>query len=192
MPSRRIAPRVALGVTVVIGALFVALARCDPAPADSIPNFAVGKPAPAAASPTLRGQPFQLNRRKGSWVVLNFFNTTCLPCKAEHPELVAFDQQQRSLGTDGAELYTVTWGFDKQADVRTWFTDNGGDWPIVDDPNGKIAVSLGVAQVPETWIIDPQGIIVQRIASQITADALSQTVQQWRDAESGVTPSTTS
>ena len=54
--------------------------------------------------------------------------------------------------------------------MRTWFADNGGDWPIVDDPNGKIAVSLGVAQVPETWIVDPQGVIVQRIPSQITAD----------------------
>ncbi len=70
--------------------------------------------------------------------------------------------------------------------MRTWFADNGGDWPIVDDPNGKIAVSLGVAQVPETWIVDPHGIIVQRIATQITADALSQTVQRWREAESGV------
>jgi len=134
---------------------------------------------------TLDGKPFDLSRRKGSWVVLNFFNTTCLPCKAEHPELVKFAEQQQSLGVNGAELYTVTWGVDSEDAVKTWFADNGGDWPIVRDPNGSMSVSLGVAQVPETWIVDPQGVIVQRIPSQITADALSQTIQQWRDAEAG-------
>jgi len=185
-PKRRIAPWIALGVAVVVVALFVLLAGSPTKSTDNVTNFAVGKPAPAVVSTTFDGQPFDLSRRKGSWVVLNFFNTTCLPCKAEHPELVQFAQQQGSLGVDGAELYTITWGGDNQSDVRTWFTDNGGNWPIVDDPNGKIAVSLGVAQVPETWIVDPQGIIVQRIPNQITASALSQTVQRWREVESGV------
>jgi cytochrome c biogenesis protein CcmG/thiol:disulfide interchange protein DsbE len=189
--KRRVAPWIALGVAAVLGALFIVLASSDSGGTDSVSSFAVGKPAPAMVSTTFDGKPFDLSRRKGSWVVLNFFQSTCLPCKAEHPELVTFAQQQASLGVDGAELYTVTWGFDNQDDVRTWFTDNGGDWPIVADPDGKIAVSLGVAKVPETWIIDPQGVVVQRIATQITADALSRTVQQWREAETGVAPPAT-
>ena len=40
--------------------------------------------------------------------MLNFFQSTCLPCKAEHPELVAFADQQARIA-DGAELYTVVW-----------------------------------------------------------------------------------
>ena len=183
--GRRIAPWIALGVAAVIAALFVVLAGSDDTRTDTVTNFAVGKPAPAMLTTTLDGKPFDLSRRKGSWVVLNFFNTTCLPCRAEHPELVDFAAQQQSLGVDGAELYTVTWGVDSEDAVKKWFADNGGDWPIVRDPNGSMSVSLGVAQVPETWIVDPQGVIVQRIPSQITADALSQTVQQWRDAEAG-------
>ena len=189
--GRRIAPWIALGVAAVIAALFIVLAGSDNTRTDTVTNFAVGKPAPAMLTTTLDGKPFDLSRRKGSWVVLNFFNTTCLPCKAEHPELVTFAEQQASLGVDGAELYTVTWGFDNQDDVRTWFADNGGDWPIVADPDGKIAVSLGVAKVPETWIIDPQGVVVQRIATQIDAAALSRTLQQWREAEAGDAPPTT-
>jgi len=183
--GRRIAPWIALGVAAVIAALFIVLAGSDSTRTDTVTNFAVGKPAPAMLTTTLDGKPFDLSRRKGSWVVLNFFNTTCLPCKAEHPELVKFAEQQQSLGVDGAELYTVTWGVDSEDAVKQWFADNGGDWPIVRDPNGSMSVALGVAQVPETWIVDPQGIIVQRIPSQITADALSQTIQQWRDAEAG-------
>jgi cytochrome c biogenesis protein CcmG/thiol:disulfide interchange protein DsbE len=183
--GRRIAPWIALGVAAVIAALFIVLAGSDNTRTDTVTNFAVGKPAPAMLTTTLDGKPFDLSRRKGSWVVLNFFNTTCLPCKAEHPELVKFAEQQQSLGVDGAELYTVTWGVDSEDAVKKWFADNGGDWPIVRDPNGSMSVALGVAQVPETWIVDPQGIIVQRIPSQITADALSQTIQQWRDAEAG-------
>jgi len=183
--GRRIAPWIALGVAAVIAALFIVLAGSDNTRSDTVTNFAVGKPAPAMLTTTLDGKPFDLSRRKGSWVVLNFFNTTCLPCKAEHPELVKFAGQQQSLGVDGAELYTVTWGVDSEDAVKQWFADNGGDWPIVRDPNGSMSVSLGVAQVPETWIVDPQGVIVQRIPSQIAADALSQTIQQWRDAEAG-------
>lgn len=189
--GRRIAPWIALGVAVVIAGLFVVLASSDSEHGDTVTNFAVGQPAPALVTTTLDGKPFDLSRRKGSWVVLNFFNTQCLPCRAEHPDLVQFAAQQASLGVAGAELYTITWGQDNDDAVRQWFADNGGNWPIVDDTDGKFGVSLGVAQVPETWIVDPQGIIVQRIATQITADALSRTVQQWRDAEANVAPATT-
>ena len=182
--GRRIAPWIALGVAAVIAALFIVLAGSDSTRTDTVTNFAVGKPAPAMLTTTLDGKPFDLSRRKGSWVVLNFFNTTCLPCKAEHPELVTFAEQQASLGVDGAELYTVTWGFDNQDDVRTWFADNGGDWPIVADPDGKIAVSLGVAKVPETWIIDPSGIVRFRTIAQVTAEFLGNELEQLREAGS--------
>ena len=141
---------------------------------------------PSITGTTLDGKAFDLSRRKGSWVVLNFFNTTCLPCKAEHPELVQFAQQQGSLGVDGAELYTITWGGDNQSDVRTWFDPDNGATGRSSTTRTARSPSPGVAQVPETWIVDPQGIIVQRIPNQITASALSQTVQRWREVESGV------
>jgi cytochrome c biogenesis protein CcmG, thiol:disulfide interchange protein DsbE len=180
---RRLAPLIALVIAVVVGALFVVLANSDTNRSDEVSTFAVGKPAPPIVATTLDGKPFDLGRRKGSWVVLNFFNTTCGPCRAEHPQLVQFFQQQQSLGVAGAELYTVTWGQDRLTDVSQWFADHGGGWPVVDDDNGRIAVSLGIAQVPETWIVDPQGVIVARIPTQITADALSQQLQQFRDRE---------
>ena len=178
--GRRLAPFVSLGAAVVLAALFVVLANSKADKPDVTSSFLLGDPAPAVVSTTLDGKPFDLSRRKGSWVVLNFFQSTCLPCKAEHPELVAFAAQQAGIA-DGAELYTVIKD-DPDAAVAKWFADNGGDWPIVKDDDGSIATAFGVAKVPETWIIDPSGVVVGRIAATITADFLATKLEQLRQA----------
>lgn len=179
-PRRRMAPYISLAVAAVVAALFVVLASGKAAKPDVTSSFLRGKPAPAVASTTLDGQPFNLSRRKGSWVVLNFFQSTCLPCKAEHPELVRFAAQQAGIA-NGAELYTIIKD-DADDAVAKWFADHGGDWPIVKDDDGAIATAFGVAQVPETWIIDPSGIVVVRHATTITADFLSTELEQLRQA----------
>lgn len=177
---RRVAPFIALAVAVVIGALFVVLAGSGPATNDTINSALIGQAAPGATGVTLDEQPFDLSRRKGSWVVLNFFQSTCLPCKAEHPELVAFAAQQAGI-IDGAELYSIVFDDSDEA-VSKWFAEQGGSWPIVKDDDGQIATNFGVAQVPETWIIDPSGIVVSRYASTITADSLATDLQLLRQA----------
>ena len=177
---RRMAPYISLAIALVVAALFVVLASGKASKPDVTSSFLIGKPAPAVASTTLDGRAFDLARRKGSWVVLNFFQSTCLPCKAEHPELVSFVAQQAGI-SDGAELYTIIKDDSDDAVVK-WFADHGGDWPIVKDDNGAIATAFGVAQVPETWIVDPSGIVVVRHATTITAEFLSTELQQLRQA----------
>jgi cytochrome c biogenesis protein CcmG, thiol:disulfide interchange protein DsbE len=176
----RIAPFVALAVALAIGALFVVLAGSDTGRNEVVSSFLIDRPAPATVGTTLDGQPFDLSRRKGSWVVLNFFDPTCVPCVNEHPELVAFDAQQSGF-PDGAELYTII-NRGSNESVAEFFADNGGDWPVVSDPDGSISVAFGVAQVPETWIIDPNGVVVTRLAGEVTAEGLSAQVQRLRDA----------
>lgn len=178
--GRRVAPFVSLAVAGVLAALFFVLANGKAEKPDVTSSFLLGKPAPAVVSATLDGKSFDLSRRKGSWVVLNFFQSSCLPCKAEHPELVAFAEQQASI-PDGAELYTVVKD-DSDDAVSKWFAEQGGEWPIVKDDDGSIATAFGVAQVPETWIIDPSGIVVSRYATTITADSLATELQVLRQA----------
>jgi cytochrome c biogenesis protein CcmG, thiol:disulfide interchange protein DsbE len=179
-PRRRLAPFVALGVAAVLAALFAVLANGKAVKPDVTSSFLLGRPAPAVVTSTLDGKSFDLSRRKGSWVVLNFFTSTCLPCKAEHPELVAFAEQQAGI-IDGAELYTVVKD-DSDDAVSAWFAERGGTWPIVKDDNGSIATAFGVAQVPETWIIDPSGIVARRYATTITAGSLAIDLQLLRQA----------
>jgi cytochrome c biogenesis protein CcmG/thiol:disulfide interchange protein DsbE len=175
-----VAPFVSLAAAAVLAALFIVLASGKAAKPDVTSSFLLGKPAPAVVSTTLDGKPFDLTRRKGSWVVLNFFQSSCLPCKAEHPELVAFAAQQAGIA-DGAELYTVVKD-DSDAAVTKWFAEQGGSWPIIKDDDGSISTAFGVAQVPETWIVDPSGTVVRRYATTITADSLAIDLQQLRQA----------
>ena len=131
-------------------------------------------------STTVDDEVFDLARRKGSWVVVNFFNSDCVPCKAEHPELLKFVQQQATF-PEGAEFYTFVQPPNSDADIRAFFAERGGNWPVIRDDDGRINVAFGVAQVPETFIIDPDGVVRVRWAGVIDAVTLSQLVQQQRD-----------
>jgi cytochrome c biogenesis protein CcmG/thiol:disulfide interchange protein DsbE len=68
--------------------------------------------------------------------------------------------------------------------VRQFFKDNGGNWPVLQDPGGAIYVSFGVSKVPETWIIDPNGYVRFRSISTVTAEGLVAVLNQLK----GVTP----
>jgi cytochrome c biogenesis protein CcmG, thiol:disulfide interchange protein DsbE len=176
---RRVAPFVALAVALVLAGLFVVLAGSSPDGDNQVQSFLIGRPAPSVVSTTLDDQPFDLSRRKGSWVVLNFFDPTCVPCVDEHPELIAFDEQQSGIA-DGAELYTII-NRGSAESVQAFFDANGGEWPVVRDPDGGVSVDFGVAQVPETWIIDPNGVVRARYAGPITAERVAQDLQAFRE-----------
>ena len=176
----RVAPFVALAVAAVMAGLFVVLAGSDTSTNETADTPLLDQPAPEAVGMRGDGSTFDLARRKGSWVVLNFFTSTCVPCQQEHPDLVRFAEQQASLGGPGAELYTIVYDDDRPA-VEDFFAANGGDWPVVYDDDGSIAVAFGVSQVPETWIVDPTGVVRGRIISRVTADFLATQVQQLRE-----------
>jgi len=177
---KRIAPLIVAVVAVVMGAMFVMLASADPARNRVAVTPLLDRPAPETVGVLADGSGFDLARRKGSWVVINFFTSTCVPCQREHPDLIAFVDQQRNLGIDGAEFYTIVVDDDRDA-VEAFFAAEGGDWPLVYDADGRFAVAFGVAQVPETWIIDPAGIVRGRIISQVTAEFLGQQLQRLRE-----------
>jgi cytochrome c biogenesis protein CcmG/thiol:disulfide interchange protein DsbE len=173
---RRVAPFIVLGVTAVIAGLFYILIGAKTNEAETADSPLLGRPAPVVQTTTLDGKSFDLQRRKGSWVVLNFFNSTCVPCVQEHPELMKFATEQAQI-SDGAELYTVVWD-DNRGAVQKFFADNGGTWPILTDDDARIEVAFGVAKVPETWIIDPNGFVVSRHLGGTTDDQLTRLVGQ--------------
>jgi cytochrome c biogenesis protein CcmG/thiol:disulfide interchange protein DsbE len=173
------APIVAGVVAVAVGLMFVVLAGANPVTDEKADTPLLDKPAPEVVGTTIDGTSFDLARRKGSWVVLNFFQSDCQPCKAEHEQLVQFAAQQDALGTAGAEIYTIATPPDSDQAVRDFFTAyGGGDWPVLRDYEGQAMVAFGVAKVPETWIIDPNGIVRGRFISQVTAVGLQSALTQ--------------
>jgi len=167
---RRVAPWIVLAVFIVVGGLFIVLAGAKSEHGESSGSALLGLPAPEATGTLDDGSSFDLSRRKGSWVVLNFFDPECGPCVQEHPELVAFSTDTSAV-TQGVELTTVV-NSQVPEQVAGFFEDNGGSWPIVYDGDGSISDAFGVAQVPETWIVDPDGIVQYRAIGPVTDQQL--------------------
>jgi len=178
--TRRIAPLVVAAVALLLAGLFLVLLTANPSNNESAGSPLIGNPAPAASGVFEDGSNFELSRRKGSWVVLNFFTHNCVPCIREHPELIEFVDQQRALGVDGAEFYSIVRDSTAQQ-VAEFFAERGGDWPIVFDDRYEFVNRFGVALVPETWIIDPNGFVRRRFISEVTADGLSGLLQAMRE-----------
>jgi cytochrome c biogenesis protein CcmG/thiol:disulfide interchange protein DsbE len=176
-------PRTALIASVVI-AVLVALMVAVLATSDSSNEQATQSPlinqiAPPTAGDTIDGGTFDIADQRGRWVVLNFFASWCIPCLEEHPELAAFDAAHRVEGD--AVLVSTT--FDDSADhARMFFEEHGGSWPVIDDPENSIGVAYGVAQVPETFVIHPNGTVVQRFAGAVTRQELDDLIARYEEA----------
>jgi cytochrome c biogenesis protein CcmG, thiol:disulfide interchange protein DsbE len=178
--SKRVAPAVVVVVALVLGVLFWILITAERGDSESASTPLLNRLAPDSGGLLEDGRPFELSRRKGSWVVLNFFTHDCVPCIREHSELVEFVEQQRALGPDGAEFYSIV-QHSTVEEVNEFFARWGGDWPVVFDDQFEFQNDFGVAQVPETWVIDPNGLVRGRVISEVSADRLSIDLQRLRE-----------
>lgn len=175
---------IAGAVGVVVALFFVVLVVSSPEDRETAASPLLGNPAPVVRSTTLENEQFELSRRRGSWVMFNFFNSTCVPCRQEHPELVAFHEAQASVATP-TELYSII-NDDSDNAVRAFFEANQGGWSKVRDDDGSIAVAFGVAKVPETWIIDPNGFVRMRFIGAVTKDLLTEKLTELQTAFEGM------
>ncbi len=157
--ARIVAIAVVIGVVVFAGVLATR-------PVSDTEQQGVG-PLVGAAAPTFRGialdgRDVDLASHRGKYVVVNFFATWCMPCIEEHPELRAF--------STSADAGLVAIAYDQQdlASARKFFAENGGSWPILPDPSGKIALDYGVHGLPETYVVDPSGKVVDHRKGKVT------------------------
>lgn len=165
----------AIAVAVPLALFLAVLATRDQAGTRAADSPLLGKPAPAIAGTTIDGQPVDLAQYRGKWVLLNFFATWCVPCRQEHPDLVRFAARHRSQG-DAAVVGVV---YDDSLDaVRSFVRDEGGDWPMVADPKGRIALDFGVAGVPESYLITPGGAVAAKVVGGVEASALEDLLNQ--------------
>jgi len=123
-----------------------------------VPTPLIGKPAP----------PFTLTRFDGSTVtnadlagkpyVVNFWASWCGPCRQEHGALRAFWERYRDRGVG---LLGVLYE-DTPDRGREFQQELGGDWPLFKE-NRQAVVDFGVRGPPETYVVDAQGLIVDKI-----------------------------
>jgi cytochrome c biogenesis protein CcmG/thiol:disulfide interchange protein DsbE len=164
---------ISLGLVLV---LFVAVLATRKSAADKqAESPLLGKEAPSLTGTSLDGSQASLTSMHGKWVVVNFMASWCVPCRDEHPELIKFTQRHQAAG-DAAVLGVI---FDDTAsNVRHFFGELGGSWPVVDDPNGQTALDFGVRGPPESFLVDPNGFVVWKGIGQVNADGLDKLVAQ--------------
>lgn len=162
----------AIAVGVVV-AVFVVVLATRPQAADVVaPSPLIDRPAPEIEGPGLDDGTVRLSDLRGRWVVVNFFATWCVPCLKEHPELVRFADRHPA---EDVQVLAVVYD-DQPEDVARFFDDRGGSWPVVDDVGAK--VDFGVRGVPESFLVDPDGIVRTRLVGGVTADGLDGLLRQ--------------
>ena len=154
--------------------LVLLLAISSPQQSFLVGRGIIGQEAPPIEGATLTGGSYNLDHHLGEWVVLNFFATWCVGCIEEYPELVKFHERHGASGK--VSLVTVVYN-DTSRNVRNSVIA-GAAWPVVLGENlsdtGQIAVAYSVTALPETYIISPQGVVVEKLigASGVTVARL--------------------
>ncbi len=166
---------IAVAVAVPVTMLILVLATRPSAESKTAESPLLGKPAPAAEGTTVDGQHAALADFRGKWVVVNFFATWCTPCREEHADLVRFQDVHRAAGD--ATIMAVVYS-DSSSAVRDFRAKEGGDWPMLVDPDGRIALDYGVGGVPESFVVNPDGVIVSKILGGVRAPDLQRLIDQ--------------
>jgi peroxiredoxin len=133
----------------------------------------VGQPAPAYAAPTLAGDTLGLADLRGQVVMLNIWATWCPPCREEMPGLEALQRQYADQG-----LHVIGVSIDGRGaagEVRQFLESNGITFTILHDADERVTRTFRTIGVPETFLIDREGRVLNRWIGKI--DAESETIQ---------------
>jgi cytochrome c biogenesis protein CcmG/thiol:disulfide interchange protein DsbE len=153
---------------VMVGFLAVGLRR-DP---HEVPSPLVDKPAPAFRVPQLIApeQPFAPADMRGQVWMLNVWASWCVACRVEHPLLVQL-AQAKVVPVIGLDYK------DKRPDALGFLARHGDPYNLsAFDGDGRVGIDYGVYGVPETFVIDKQGVIRHKQIGPITAEALEKTI----------------
>ena len=102
------------------------------------------------------------NQFKGEITLVNFFSTWCKPCRDEHVYIKRFSNEK------GIRIIGINYK-DKNEKTIEWLKDLGNPYKeVLIDKNGKIAIDWGVYGIPETFVINSNGIIKYRHVGPIT------------------------
>jgi len=141
---------------VVVG-LLVLFYECLWGDPRSIPTVLIGTEAPTFSGPEVRtGSTISLANFKGKVVLINFWASWCLECRTEHENLLALNR--RFSQNPDFVMLGINYQ-DQLDDARKYLQENGSNFDHVRDLKGTISIGYGVYGVPETFVIDRQGII---------------------------------
>jgi cytochrome c biogenesis protein CcmG/thiol:disulfide interchange protein DsbE len=161
---------VPLGIFLGLAGILAAGLGRDP---KEVPSPLIGKPAPAFALTRLDDAQKTISREDllGQVWMLNVWASWCVACREEHPLLVAYSRQKL------LPIYGLNYK-DKRADGLQWLARFGNPYDAsLFDFAGKVGIDYGVYGVPETFLIDKQGVVRFKHIGPLTPEVLRDKVE---------------
>ena len=155
-----------LVVFIVLAGFLAAGLRLNPR---EVPSPLIGKPVPNFRLVQLHASdkfiaPEDL---RGKVWLLNVWASWCVSCRQEHPVLIELDRQKRIT------IIGLNYKDERSAAI-SWLQQHGGDPYLVSavDADGRVGIDFGVYGVPETFLIDKNGVIRYKHIGPVTAEVL--------------------
>ncbi len=162
----------------LLAGLFAAgMFRDDP---EALPSALEGQPAPPVVLTKLGpGEPFtDADLRLAGVKLVNYWASWCAPCRIEHPVLMEIE-------ASGIPVYGINYK-DDPAKALGFLAELGDPYAAIGaDASGRTALDWGVYGVPETYVIDGEGVIRLRFAGPITRQIFEKRIRPAIEAAGG-------
>ena len=138
-----------------------------------VPSPLIGKPSPTFALTRLDDPAVTIKRDDmlGKVWMLNVWASWCVACREEHPMLLEFSKLKL------VPIYGLNYK-DKRPDGQGWLTNFGNPYTAsLFDQDGRVGIDFGVYGVPETFIIDKQGVIRMKHIGPLTPEVLRDKIE---------------
>lgn len=137
-----------------------------------VPSPLVGKPMPEFTLSRLKDPAATISNTdlKGKVSILNIWATWCVSCRAEHEVLLQLAR------TGQADIYGLNYK-DERIKAQQWLQQLGDPYVAnAFDEDGRVGIDWGVYGAPETFVIDPAGIIRHKHIGPLTTEVLEETI----------------
>ena len=126
------------------------------------------KPAPDISVNSLKNVPLKLSDLKGKVVLLNFWATWCPPCREEIPSMIRLNS---FMAGKPFQMVAVSIDEGGQTVIDSFLRESGFNLPAYVDSDSKASKTYGITGVPETFIIDKNGILVKKVIGPLAWDS---------------------
>jgi len=128
------------------------------------PSQLVGRPAPEFVLRSFNGEKVRLSDFRGKTLLVNFWASWCHPCREEAPVL---ERAYMSLSGKQVEFIGIN-VMDDRKSAEEYIKSFGGSFVNIYDPENRVHLDYGVGGVPETFFVNPDGIITGKHRGPLT------------------------